>query len=95
MAPSNQSLSTEEKFFEDHVTEWCEKENHEGKWALIKGRKLVGVYEEYDEAVRQGFERFGLEPFMISQILRDPPLVTTTAIILDAMFRSSGNADSA
>ncbi|MBN2208699.1 MAG: hypothetical protein JW759_05350 [Candidatus Coatesbacteria bacterium] len=93
MALSDQSLATEEKFFEDHVAEWCEREDYEGRWALIKGQELVGVYEEYEEAVREAFERFELEPFMISQILRDPPVVTTTAIILGEMFRSCLDSD--
>ncbi len=95
MALPNQSLAIEEEFFASHISEWSERDDYEGRWALVKGRKLVGVFEEYAEAVQLGFEKFELEPFLISQILRDPPPVTTTAIILDSMFRSYGDADSA
>lgn len=44
--------------------------NH-GKYALVFGDRVEGVYPSLDEALKQGYERFGLEPFMVKQILAD------------------------
>ncbi len=41
----------------------------EGKFALIHGVDLVGVYFAYEDAIKQGYEKFGLEPFLVKQIL--------------------------
>jgi hypothetical protein len=40
----------------------------EGKFALISGDQLVGVFETYADALKVGYEKFGLQPFMVKQI---------------------------
>ncbi|MCI0462493.1 MAG: hypothetical protein L0Z62_36545 [Gemmataceae bacterium] len=50
-------------------------EGHEGKWTLVKGEALAGLYPTRDEAVLAGYEKFGLEQFMIQQILTEAPLL--------------------
>ncbi len=39
-----------------------------GKFAVIKGDELVGVYDSYEDALTIGYERFGLEPFLVKRI---------------------------
>lgn len=39
-----------------------------GKFVLIKGDKVEGVYDTYADALKLGYERFKLEPFMVKQI---------------------------
>jgi|APMI01.1.fsa_nt_gi hypothetical protein len=41
---------------------------HVGKFVLIAGKELVGVFDTYADALRMGYERFGLEPFLVRQI---------------------------
>ena len=41
---------------------------HEGKFALIKGDKLADVYGTYEDALKQGYAAFKLEPFLVKQI---------------------------
>ena len=41
----------------------------EGKYSLICGDEVAGVWDTYEDALRAGYERFGLEPFMVKQIL--------------------------
>lgn len=39
-----------------------------GKFVLIKGDDLVGIYDTYGDALKVGYEKFRLEPFMVKQI---------------------------
>jgi hypothetical protein len=39
-----------------------------GKFVLIKGDSVEGIYDTYADALKIGYERFKLEPFMVKQI---------------------------
>ena len=39
-----------------------------GKFVLIKGESVEGVYDTYADALKIGYERFKLEPFLVKQI---------------------------
>jgi hypothetical protein len=39
-----------------------------GKFVLIKGDVIEGVYDTYADALKVGYERFKLAPFMVKQI---------------------------
>jgi hypothetical protein len=39
-----------------------------GKYVLIHQDKVAGVYDTYDDALKIGYEKFGLQPFMVKQI---------------------------
>lgn len=40
----------------------------EGKYAVIGGQELLGVYTSYDDALKMGYERYGLAPFLVRKI---------------------------
>jgi hypothetical protein len=40
----------------------------EGKYALIYGDALVGVFSDYQEALKAGYEKAKLEPFLVKKI---------------------------
>ena len=40
----------------------------EGKFALIVGTELVGVFESYADAISAGYVRAGLKPFLVKKI---------------------------
>jgi len=42
-----------------------------GRYVLIKGEKVISVMDTYNDALKLGYERFGLEPFFVSRI--QPP----------------------
>jgi hypothetical protein len=50
-------------------------EGHEGKYALIHGDRVDSLWPDEDAAYEAGCERFGLEPFLVQQVLRDEPVV--------------------
>jgi hypothetical protein len=39
-----------------------------GKYAVIKGQEVLGVYDSYEDALKFGYERFGLDPFLVKRI---------------------------
>ncbi len=44
--------------------------NEQGKFALIHGEELSGVYETYDDALKIGYEKFGISSlFLVKKIL--------------------------
>ena len=40
----------------------------QGKFALVKGDALAGVYDSYQDALTAGYEKFKLEPFLVKQV---------------------------
>jgi len=42
--------------------------DQEGKFILIKGDNVVALYDTYSDALRTGYEKFGLEPFLVKQL---------------------------
>ncbi len=42
---------------------------NKGQFALIKGEELLGTFSTMEEAYKQGVDRFGVEPFLIKQIV--------------------------
>jgi hypothetical protein len=40
----------------------------EGKYALISGDTYLGAFESYADALKIGYEKFGLNPFLVKRI---------------------------
>ena len=41
---------------------------NEGKYAVIHGTEVAGVWDTYVDALHAAYEKFGLEPFLVKQI---------------------------
>jgi hypothetical protein len=39
-----------------------------GRYALIHADDVVGIFDTYADALKAGYERFRLEPFLVKQI---------------------------
>lgn len=50
---------------------------HEGRYALIHGDNVVGIFDTFTDALTAGYDRFGLEPFMAQPIETEPADVLT------------------
>src|SRR4051794_30704066 len=50
-------------------------EGHEGEFALLKGEEVVGLYPTRDNALRAGYHKFLLEPFLVHAIRTEEPLL--------------------
>ena len=59
------ALERELKTYNDHLPEWKE---HEGKFALIHGDDVIDFFTTYEDAIKVGYDKFKLEPFLVKQI---------------------------
>lgn len=50
-------------------------EGHDGKFALVKGDQIIGVFATLDEGVRAGRERYLMQPFMVQPIRTWEPML--------------------
>jgi hypothetical protein len=45
-----------------------ELKEHEGKFALVHDGDFVDIYTSYEDAIKEGYAKFGLSPFLVKQI---------------------------
>ena len=50
-------------------------EGHEGKFVLIKGEQIIGLWQTRDEAKDVALQRFLMQPVLIQQVLEREPLL--------------------
>lgn len=48
---------------------------HEGKYALVRGGKLVGIWDTREDALSAGYDRFGNVPFLVRRIVKVDEMV--------------------
>ena len=65
---TNNVLANELKAYEDMKDELLKK--YEGKVAVIKDGKLIGIYDCEEEAFKNVVEKYGLVPVLIKRITR-------------------------
>jgi hypothetical protein len=65
---SAKKLATEWLFFDSNRQRLVEQA--EGKYALVKGRKVFGFFESERDALDAGYRRFGRPPFLVKKVLR-------------------------
>jgi hypothetical protein len=41
---------------------------HAGKFVLIRGTEVIDTFSAYDDALKAGYARFGLDPFLVKRI---------------------------
>jgi len=41
---------------------------NQGKYVLIHGDTIAGVFLSYEDAITVGYDRYGLTPFLVKQI---------------------------
>jgi hypothetical protein len=41
---------------------------NEGKFVLIHGDEIVDLYDSYEDAIKEGYAKFGLLPFLVKRI---------------------------
>ena len=44
-------------------------DSNEGKFVLVRGEAVIDVFGTYEDAIKEGYTRFGLESFLVKQIL--------------------------
>lgn len=57
-----------EKELATYTRKLPELKDSEGKFVLIQGDQLVDTFTSYEDAIKEGYARFKLEPFLVKQI---------------------------
>ena len=81
------ALETEVEFYNSCKKEWLRY--YEGKFALIKGKELIGTYTTWQEAFNDGVQRLGNVPFLIRQVQEKDEIVQFPALAVGAISASS------
>ena len=63
-----------EKELETYKNKLPELKAHEGKFVLIQGENVVDTFTSYEDALKEGYKRFGLTPFLVKQIAAVEPV---------------------
>lgn len=74
------ALDTELRYFESIKGDLLQ--HHEGKYALVIGTDLVGVFDHSEEAYKAGIEQRGNVPMLIKRVSKDDPVETIPAMTL-------------
>lgn len=59
------ALEAELKTYQEHLSELLVDE---GKFALIHGEEVARVFDTYADAIKSGYDKFKLTPFMVKRI---------------------------
>ena len=65
--------STEWNFYRREVGRLL-AEGHEGRWVLIKGEQIIGIWDTREEALRELNERYLMQAALVHQILTREPV---------------------
>jgi hypothetical protein len=57
-----------EKEMETYRIKLPELKKDEGKFVLIKGDDVIDTFTSYEDAIKEGYKQFKLEPFLVKQI---------------------------
>jgi hypothetical protein len=55
---------------------------HEGEFVLIKGDQVIGFFEDFSAALREGYRRFGLVPLLVKKIAAVEPVIYIPNVVL-------------
>ncbi len=56
------ALEKELKTYEANAEKWTE---NNGKFVLIHGDDVVDFFAAYEDAIKAGYQKFGLDPFLV------------------------------
>lgn len=59
------ALETELATYKARLHEWKE---HEGKFVLIHGTDVIEFFSTYEDAIKVGYDKCKLDPFLVKQI---------------------------
>jgi hypothetical protein len=83
-------LENEIAFFEKNMEKWLSQ--YEGKFVLIKGEELTGVYDTNEEALTVAASRYGLSPCLIRRVTKTLEDIKLPALTLGLLYANPTHA---
>ncbi len=80
LAVTEELLTEEREYYQEQRAALLQQ--HREKFALIKGRKLLGVYDSPDVAYLEGLKLVGNVPMLVIQVLPEQPIARFPALQL-------------
>lgn len=80
MATTDEILVEERRFFQENRASLLQR--YSGKFVLIKGHELLGVFDSPDFAYAEGLKRLGNVPMLVVQVLPEDPVARFPALQL-------------
>ena len=75
----------EPKFLEHEITRYKENfesiSKYEGRFALIKGDDEIEIFDTYEDALKAGYQKYAIEPFLVQKINRIETIVNFTRML--------------
>jgi hypothetical protein len=71
--PPDDTFAKEWAAYKREMPRWL-AEGQQGRFVLIKGDEVIGLWDTFREAVDTGRERFGMVPFMVHEIQEWEPV---------------------
>lgn len=59
---------TLERELDTYKAKLPELKEHLGKYVLIHGADVIDTFASYEDAIKEGYAKFGLQPFLVKQI---------------------------
>ena len=63
-----------ERELETYRNKLPEMKEREGKFVLIHGEEVADFFTTYEDAIKAGYQRYGLEAFMVKQVHATEPV---------------------
>jgi len=86
MAQRERLLVRELEFYDRNRDRFLRE--HDGRYLLIEGSRLIGSFETEDQAVGEGVRRFGAGPFLVRQAGANTPDASVPSLSLGLLCRS-------
>jgi hypothetical protein len=58
------------------------KQTNTGKFVVIKGKEVIGFFDDLESALTEGTRRFGLEPYLVRKVGEPVQTLTIPALAL-------------
>jgi pilus assembly protein TadC len=77
-------LEKELAFYEKNLDNWLSL--YPGKFILVKGEELVGVYDTNEQALAAGASHFGLASYLIRRVEKSKEDINLPALTLGLLY---------
>jgi hypothetical protein len=76
-----------EKELETYKNKLPELKGSEGKFVLIHGDDVIDTFATYEDAIKEGYAKFKVEPFLVKQIQTIEQIQFVTRLIAPSFAR--------
>jgi hypothetical protein len=73
-------LEEEREFYAENLAEWLK--TYPGKFVVVKGRALIGVFDTIEEAITEAARRFALDSVLVRRVQDQQETVSVPALTL-------------